>query len=97
MQCVKIKKFFPEVKERYYLCPCGRVYSEWGDKVLKNYIDKDKQHVIKLYCDEKGKYKCFMVKHLMKVCYNLHKDLDGFLPSINKFTKEEKKNGVNKS
>lgn len=90
MQCVKIKKFFPEVKERYYLCPCGRVYSTWGNKVLKNYVDRDKQHMIKLYCEEKGKYKIFMLKHLMKTCYKLDKSLDGFHPSINYFTKEAK-------
>lgn len=90
MQCIKIKKFFSEVKERYYLCPCGRVYSTWGNKVLKNYVDRDKQHMIKLYCEEKGKYKIFMLKHLMKTCYKLDKNLDGFHPSINYFTKEEK-------
>ena len=90
MQCIKIKKFFPEVKERYYLCPCGRVYSTWGNKVLKNYVDRDKQHMVKLYCEEKGKYKIFMLKHLMKTCYKLDKNLDGFHPSINYFTKEAK-------
>lgn len=84
MECVKLKKYYKDVKDYYYLCPCGRIYSTKGKgKILKNAIDKDSQVMIKLRCDN-NKPKNFMLKILMQDIYKVDK-LNGNLPSINNF------------